>query len=71
MKRLLFMLTILVSALTINAQPEAGTFSVIPRVGVSITNVSSNILKFDFSEDIRNSQFKPGYMAGVDLSTRL
>lgn len=71
MKRLLFMLTILASALTINAQPEAGTFSVIPRVGVSITNVSSNILKFDFSEDIRNSQFKPGYMAGVDLQYQI
>ncbi len=71
MKRLLFMLTILVSALTIKAQPEAGTFSVIPRVGVSITNVGSKTLKLDFSEDTRDSQFQPGYMAGVDFQYQI
>lgn len=67
MKRLLFMLTILVSVLSMKAQPEAGTFSIIPRVGVSITNLSSETLKLPFSGDIRDPQFKPAYMAGLDF----
>ena len=67
MKRLLFMLAFIAMTGLMKAQPDAGTFSIIPRVGVSVTSLSGYTMKFDFSNDTRKAQFNPGYMAGLDF----
>lgn len=63
-------LTALCLALTtaVMAQPKAGTFSIIPRLGVSLAKVSDGqlyVMNSDLS--VVSSNYKPGLMAGADV----
>lgn len=54
-----------------SAQPEAGTFSLIPRVGVALANISHDEMTY-VTNDIYSSQkkagkYREGLVAGIDL----
>lgn len=63
MKKLIIMAFATIATLSVNAQSnscqEPGTFSVLPKVGVAVTNCS----KFDNSN---NTDYKAGLTAGVE-----
>ena len=53
------------------AQPKAGTFSIIPRLGVTLAKITGdNVYMAGSNADIAsvaNPKYKPGLMAGADL----
>lgn len=49
MKRIILSLAIAACAVTASGQPERGTFSIIPRVGVAIANISNESFVYDES----------------------
>lgn len=54
-----------------SAQPKAGTFSLIPRVGVALTNISHDELGFatsdTYSAQTKSGKYREGLVAGADL----
>lgn len=69
MKRVLILLTAIMATVGLQAQPQAGTFSIIPKVGVSIMQIHySNILTSDKEEPFStDSKSLSGVTAGVDF----
>lgn len=71
MKRLLLGTVVLIaSSVSALAQPKAGTFSVIPRLGVTLAKVTGDNVYMAGNSDfasVSKSKFKPGLMAGVDV----
>lgn len=67
-KRLFMMLGALAVACTVLAQPEAGTISVIPRVGINFANLTNNEVMVDLASQSKTlkSRIKPGVTAGFD-----
>lgn len=71
-KRFLLLLVLGVFAtMSSQAQPEAGTFSIIPRFGVSLSNITNESLNIaanstgsDYSLD---SKYREGALGGVDV----
>ncbi len=69
-KNLLLSAIALVTTLSINAQPEPGTFSVIPRFGVSLSNITNESLIISSSPDSYyslDSKYREGALGGVDV----
>ena len=67
MKRLILSVAAIAAALaTACAQPKAGTFSIIPKLGVTLAKVTGDDLHVsgDFS---LSPKYKPGLLAGADL----
>lgn len=70
MRRLLFSLLAFMSAAIATAQPEAGTFSLIPRFGVAWSNISGEEMGFSTGidgEQLKKGKTREGVLGGVDL----
>lgn len=68
MKRIAFLLTVLTASLLAQAQPSAGSFSLIPRMGVNFANMTNDEVVVDLmqQEHTLKSRIKPGLMVGFD-----
>ena len=68
MKRLSFLVAVLTVSLMTLAQPSAGSFSLIPRLGVNFANMTNNEVVVDLmqQEHTLKSRIKPGLMVGFD-----
>lgn len=68
MRKYLLSALLALATFVASAQPEVGGWSIIPRVGVSIANLTGNKLptNVDGSASI-GSKFKPGMAAGLDV----
>lgn len=68
MKRIAFLLTVLTASLLTQAQPSAGSFSLIPRLGVNFANMTNDEVVVDLmqQEHTLKSRIKPGLMVGFD-----
>lgn len=49
------------------AQPSVGTFSIIPRVGVSLSNLPGDKIMVPDADMPFSARYKAGFMGGVDL----
>ena len=67
-KRLFLMLGVLAVSVVMQAQPKAGTISVIPRVGINFANLTNNEVVVDLANQSKTlkSRIKPGLTIGVD-----
>ena len=61
-KRLFLMLGVLAVSVVMQAQPKAGTISVIPRVGINFANLTNNEVVVDLANQSKTlkSRIKPG-----------
>ena len=66
MKRLFISCLLIACATLTMAQAAPGTFSIIPRVGVSISNISNNPLYIGNADYSLNAKAKAGFAVGVD-----
>ena len=68
MKRLSILVAVLTVSLMTLAQPSAGSFSLIPRLGVNFANMTNNEVVVDLmqQEHTLKSRIKPGLMVGFD-----
>ena len=71
MKRLSFLVAVLTVSLMTLAQPSAGSFSLIPRLGVNFANMTNNEVVATFGANPQNdktlkSRIKPGLTVGFD-----
>ncbi len=69
MKGKLLLLALLLSATFASAQPAAGSFSIIPRVGLNLANNKGDVIYSDFDGGtVANSaKLKAGLLAGFDV----
>lgn len=67
MKKFLLMLVVTCLSATLFAQPAVGTFSVIPRVGISITNLPGDKIYTAQEQVGLSPRNKAGFMGGVDF----
>lgn len=69
MKRLFLSLSLVTAALAVHAQSEVGSFSFIPRVGVTISSMSDAPLAVSDVAVVAvlKPQYKPGFVAGGDV----
>ena len=65
LKRFFTAALLLMAALATWAQPQAGTFSLIPRVGVTISNLNKDAIMADNNLSL-NNKVKAGMMVGVE-----
>lgn len=68
MKRLFILVAVLTVSLMTLAQPSAGSFSLIPRLGVNFANMTNDEVVVDLmqQEHTLKSRIKPGLMVGFD-----
>ena len=68
MKRFSFLVAVLTVSLMTLAQPSAGSFSLIPRLGVNFANMTNDEVVVDLmqQEHTLKSRIKPGLMVGFD-----
>ncbi len=68
MKRFSFLVAMLTVSLMTLAQPSAGSFSLIPRLGVNFANMTNDEVVVDLmqQEHTLKSRIKPGLMVGFD-----
>ena len=68
MKRLSILVAVLTVSLMTLAQPSAGSFSLIPRLGVNFANMTNDEVVVDLmqQEHTLKSRIKPGLMVGFD-----
>ena len=71
MKRFFSLLVLTVTAAVLQAQPEAGTFSLVPRVGVSLSTLSKDAVFADYGDESFSSKMKAGMTAGLDAEYQL
>ena len=74
MKKSLLSLLVMLSCVAASAQTAAGKFSIIPRVGVSLANLSGDGVYYSESNATGawgSSRNKPGFTVGVDLDYQL
>lgn len=67
MKKLFALAVFAMMACAAMAQPAVGTFSVIPRIGVSVTNLPGDEIWFAADQYPVTSRNKAGFMGGVDF----
>lgn len=67
MKKTLVFIALVWSATTIKAQSNTGTFSVIPRVGVTFSNITKESMGFGLSSELQDGKTQVGPVAGADL----
>ena len=67
--RFSFFLIVLAVTFSAQAQPRTGSFSVIPRIGVNLANITNNEVVVDMQQQDQTlkSRVKPGLLAGVDV----
>ena len=65
MKKYLFAIMLAVATMPVNAQCEVGTWSVIPRLGVSLSNMTNSEFSYDYEN--LESKYKAGMAAGADV----
>lgn len=71
MKRIILtIIAVLTITVSTFAQPEAGTFSIIPRLGVTLAKLSGDDLMVADGFSL-SPKYLPGMMAGVDLEYQL
>lgn len=61
---------LLIAPAAVKAQPKAGTFSIIPRLGVTLAKITGDDVLYGADNGIgkyAKSKYKPGLLAGVDL----
>ncbi len=68
-KTLLSLIALAASTTAMAQQPAAGTFSIIPRIGLSIANLGGDQIFFAGSSNgsVADSRYRTGFMGGVDL----
>ena len=74
MKKSLLSLLVMLSCVAASAQTAAGKFSIIPRVGVSLANLSGDGVYFNTGSSTGawgSSRNKPGFTIGVDLDYQM
>lgn len=65
---------LLLVSVTAVAQPKAGTFSIIPRLGVTLASLTGETVYLetgDGNAPAGNRNFKPGLMAGLDVEYQI
>ena len=68
MRKTLFTTLLLLLSALAYSQPSAGTFSIIPRLGVSLSNLTKESILIAGSEGAEvKSRYPPALIAGVDL----
>ena len=68
MRKTLFTTLLLLLSALAYSQPSAGTFSIIPRLGVSLSSLTKESILIAGSEGAEvKSRYKTGMIAGVDL----
>lgn len=67
MKKALVFIALMWSATTINAQSNTGTISVIPRVGVTFSNITKESMGFGHSSEVQKGKTQVGPVVGADL----
>lgn len=65
MKKILLIATLMLSAAGISAQPKAGTFSIIPRLGVCLATTNDE-LNYSTNQTL-SAKYKAGFVGGVDF----
>lgn len=70
MKKYLFIIMFVTAAMSANAQSKVGTWSVIPRLGVSLSNLTDHKLIVSDAGDKEDSKFKAGMVAGAEIEYR-
>ncbi len=65
MKKTIITHVILLCATALSAQQKAGTFSIIPKIGVCLTNTND---KFSVSGNTLDTKYKEGFAGGLDLA---
>ncbi|MBW4871174.1 PorT family protein [Prevotella buccae] len=74
MKRLFLCLAVATVALVGQAQPRSGTFSLIPRVGVSLSKLNSSEILRNIDGgggEVLKSRYKPGFVVGADAQYQI
>lgn len=73
MKKILMSLSLLLSALTLSAQSKVGTFSLIPKIGVSLSNLVNNDIVYDnvTVEAKRQAGFVGGLEAAYQVTDQI
>ncbi len=71
MKRFFLFLIVCVAFVGVKAQPETGTISLIPRVGVSIANLSSYDIHNGLNDEPIQTSNKAGFVGGLDIQYQL
>ena len=69
MKRLFLCLAVATVALVGQAQSRSGTFSLIPRVGVSLSKLNSSEILRNIDGgggEVLKSRYKPGFVVGAE-----
>lgn len=68
-RKWLFALAMALGVLSAQAQPDKGTVSVIPRVGMNLANMTNNevVVNLMNQDETLKSRLKPGLTAGVDV----
>lgn len=72
MKRLFLCLAAFTAAFAAQAQPDAGTISVIPRIGVTLAKISGDKIYTGAPignglDDHVDARYKPGFVGGADV----
>lgn len=70
MKKTVITLTLLLGTLAAGAQQEVDTWSIIPRVGVNLSNLTNNditSLSSGLRDNTQESKYKAGMKVGVDV----
>lgn len=74
MKKMIMAALALLSTTAISAQQDVGTWSIVPRIGVNLSNLSNNSVYVPMVDDMdheEKSKFKAGMKVGVDLEYQL
>lgn len=69
MKKKILLASLLLASLTAAAQPGAGTFSIIPRLGVCLARTGDKVYVADASS-AADARYKAGLTGGVDLEVQ-
>lgn len=66
MKKQLFIISLMLAATSVMAQSETGKFSLIPRLGLSLSKVANEDIAFS-SSDAKSPKYRSGFMGGLDV----
>ncbi len=66
MKKTIVTFAIFLSATTLSAQQKRGTFSILPKIGVSISNTNDKLFTVDGNS--LDTKYKEGFTGGLDIA---
>lgn len=67
MKQYLIAIALLTVSAGMMAQSKAGTWALLPKVGVTIANITNNDLRIADTDGILKSKSQAGYQVGLDV----